>query len=243
MLWAIEYRLLRHIFRPDENRMSGAPYKSRSKIEVLLGVEFWKYVVDKTVIDYGCGNGTEVLEIAAHDAKRAIGLDYQERLLAEAKARVNARTNVVFTTCVEEPADVILSLDAFEHFDRPNDVLREMANLLTPEGSVFISFGPTWFHPLGGHLFSVFPWAHLLFSERALMRWRQDFKVDGATKFEECAGGLNRMSIRRFEELVAQSPLKFAEKQLVPIHVVRHLHCRLTREFLTATVRCRLVKR
>jgi hypothetical protein len=72
-----------------------------------------------------------------------------------------------------------------------------------------ISFGPTWHHPYGGHLFSVFPWAHLIFSEKALTRWRSDLRDDGATRFGEVAGGLNQMTIRRFEELVADSRLCF----------------------------------
>lgn len=74
-----------------------------------------------------------------------------------------------------------------------------MSALLEPKGEVIASFGPTWYHPLGGHLFSVFPWAHLLFSEKALLRWRSDFKTDGATHFGEVAGGLNQMTVDRFE--------------------------------------------
>ena len=118
-----------------------------------------------------------------------------------------------------------------------------MNTLLQPSGEVLVSFGPTWFHPLGGHLFSVFPWAHLVFSERALIRWRSTFKTDGATRFNEVAGGLNKMTIAKFEELVADSPLKFASLELVPIKKLKNIHNRLTREFTTAIVRCRLVKR
>jgi hypothetical protein len=106
-----------------------------------------------------------------------------------------------------------------------------------------VSFGPTWLHPLGGHLFSVFPWAHLIFSEKALIRWRSTFKTDGATRFSEVAGGLNQMTIAKFEDLVANSPLQFAGFELVPIKKLRPFHNRLTREFTTAIVRCRLVKR
>jgi hypothetical protein len=96
---------------------------------------------------------------------------------------------------------------------------------------------------LGGHLFSVFPWAHLLFSEKALIRWRSTFKTDGATRFGEVAGGLNQMTVAKFQRLVADSPLQFANLELVPIRKVRLFHNRLTREFTTAIVRCRLVKR
>jgi hypothetical protein len=118
-----------------------------------------------------------------------------------------------------------------------------MNRLLQPAGEVLVSFGPTWYHPLGGHLFSVFPWAHLIFSEKALIRWRSDYRTDGATRFSEVAGGLNQMTIERFEELVAASPLRFASLELVPIRKLRRFQNRLTREFTTSIVRCRLVKR
>jgi hypothetical protein len=36
--------------------------------------------------------------------------------------------------------------------------------------------------------------AHLIFKERALIRWRAGFKTDGATRFGEVAAGLNQMT-------------------------------------------------
>jgi SAM-dependent methyltransferase len=134
-------------------------------------------------------------------------------------------------------------MDAFEHFANPAEVLRVMNTLLKPEGEVIIWFGPTWFHPLGGHLFSVFPWAHLLFREEALIRWRSTFKTDGATRFGEVAGGLNQMTIKKFEGIVEESPFRFVSFESIPIKRLRRFHNRLTREFTTAAVRCRLVKR
>jgi SAM-dependent methyltransferase len=142
------------------------------------------------------------------------------------------------TTAPERPVDLIYSLDSFEHFADPALVLRQMHDLLRPGGQVLISFGPTWFHPLGGHLFSVFPWAHLVFSERALLRWRSHLRSDGATRFAEVEGGLNQMTIRRFERLVAASPFRLVHLTPVPIRAVRRLHNRVTREFTSAIVRC-----
>jgi hypothetical protein len=129
------------------------------------------------------------------------------------------------------------------HFADPAGILRITNTLLPPTGEVLVSFGTTWYHPWGGHLFSVFPWAHLIFSEKALIRWRSAFRTDGATRFSEVAGGLNQMTIAKFEELIAGSPLRFASLELVPITKLRRFHNRLTREFTTAIVRCRLVKR
>jgi SAM-dependent methyltransferase len=146
-------------------------------------------------------------------------------------------------TRTAEPAVVITAIDSFEHFDDPGEVLEQMRRLLKPSGCVLAAFGPTWYHPLGGHLFSVFPWAHLVFTEEALLRWRADFKTDGATRFAEVAGGLNQMTIKRFERVVGQSAFRFAEFETVPIRKLRPVGNRLTREFTTAVVRCRLVAR
>ena len=118
-----------------------------------------------------------------------------------------------------------------------------MSQLLKPSGCVLAAFGPTWYHPLGGHPFSVFPWAHLIFTEKALIRWRSDFKTDGATRFCEVAGGLNQMSIARFEKIVADSPFRFSEFETVPIRSLKAFSNNLTREFTTAIVRCKLVLR
>jgi hypothetical protein len=47
--------------------------------------------------------------------------------------------------------------------------------------------------------------------------------------------------VARFERIVAQSDWRFASFDAVPIRKLRRFHNRLTREFTTATVRCRLV--
>jgi hypothetical protein len=75
------------------------------------------------------------------------------------------------------------------------------------------------------------------------MKWRSKYKQDGAKKFHEVAGGLNQMSIRKFERLVANSPFTFETLETVPIRPLRRLHCGLTREFFTSVVRSTLIHR
>ena len=194
--------------------------------------------------DFGCGAGVEAMEIASHGARRVIGIDIQERFLKlgrELACRAGVSDRCTFAMRPDEKADVIVSLDSFEHLDDPAAVLDVMHALIKPDGCVWVAFGPTWYHPLGGHLFSVFPWAHLMFTENALIRWRSDFKSDGATRFAEVAGGLNRMTIGRFERIVAASAFQLAEFEARPIRQLRPLANRVTREFTTATVRCKLV--
>jgi SAM-dependent methyltransferase len=230
-------------FRPDGASCSGSAYCGHSKLEILLGVDVWQKIKNKVVIDFGCGDGSSTIEMARRGAAKVIGLDIQEDLLVKAREAAEGIDNVEFRRSSDELADVIVSVDSFEHFDDPASILGRMCELLLPEGRVLVSFGPTWFHPYGGHLFSVFPWAHLIFSERALIRWRANYRNDGATRFGEVQGGLNQMTIRRFESLVRQSPLQLAAFDAVPIRVVRRLHNRVTREFFTAIVQTELIKR
>jgi SAM-dependent methyltransferase len=239
------YRLVRTIAGspPRRHPCSGDSYRHRSKLEVLLGPDIWSRVAGKTVIDFGCGRGEHIVEIAQRGATRAIGYDIREHVL-EAGRRLARDAGVadrcVFTTEPAEKADVVISMDAFEHFSDPAGVLRQMGALLKPGGTILTGFGPVWLHPYGGHSFSIFPWAHLVFSERAFMRWWSEFKSDGATRFTEIDGGLNGMTVGWFQRLVRESGYVVERFEPVPIRRTRPVHNRITREFLTSVVRCRL---
>jgi SAM-dependent methyltransferase len=219
-------------------------YIGRSKLEVLLGPRIWEETRDKDVLDFGCGPGSEAVEIAEHGARHVIGIDLRERwleLCVEHAAERGVADRCTFAREWSDPVDLIVSLDSFEHFADPAGVLTHMRRLLRPGGKVLAAFGPTWYHPLGGHIYSVFPFSHLVFSEAALVRWRAMHKSDGATTIAE--SGLNKMTIRRFIKLVEASPLRFASFELLPIRPLRWIANRLTREFTTAAVRCVLEPR
>jgi SAM-dependent methyltransferase len=245
MLDSFQYRILKRISPGNPNK-GASVYEGKSKLAMLLGPDIFSRIAGKVVIDFGCGEGGDAVEMAQKGAKTVIGIDNREDVLQAARQQAAAKgvsDLCTFATSTEEMADVVISLDAFEHFGDPAAVLRIMSSLLKPGGEVHASFGPTWYHPLGGHLFSVFPWAHLLFSEKALIRWRSTFKTDGATRFSEIAGGLNQMTVARFRELVAASPFELADFEAVAIRKVRPFHNRLTREFFTSFVRARLIQR
>jgi SAM-dependent methyltransferase len=239
----IGYQILRAVGKKNVGNVATA-YAGVSKLDKLLGDQFWKEIKDKTVIDFGCGYGYDAIEIAKRGAKRVIGIDIRPDVLNVARA--NAQRNCVDSTCsfvmeTAEQADIVTSIDAFEHFENPSEVLQIMRSLVRNDGKVIAVFGPTWYHPLGGHLFSVFPFAHLIFTEDALIRWRSDFKKDGAKKINEVSGGLNRMTISRFQKLIDESDFRFSRFDCVPIRRLRRIAGPWTREFTTAVVRCELV--
>lgn len=238
----IGYRALRAISPGEPKGMGGCAYAGTSKLEKLFGASLWDEIRGKVVIDFGCGSGSESIELAERGSRQVYGIDISERLLKIARqaAEQSHCQNVAFLTAPPEPADIIISVDAFEHFADPGAILNRMAAALQPAGRVLACFGPTWYHPRGGHLFSVFPWAHLIFSEESLCRWRSHIRSDGARKFVEVEGGLNKMTIARFEALVDASLFEIEKLETIPIRPARRLHNRITREFLTAVVRARL---
>ena len=192
MLTNLQFQILKRISPGAPDCCSGSTYQGKSKLATLMGEDIFRQIAGKVIIDFGCGEGVEAVEMALRGAKRVIGIDIQEDSLQAARQRAlraGVQNTCSFVSSTTEQADIVVSVDAFEHFGDPAAILRSMNALLRPSGEVHVSFGPTWYHPLGGHLFSVFPWAHLVFSEKALIRWRSTFKTDGATRFSEVAGG------------------------------------------------------
>lgn len=227
----------------ESKLMNGSAYQGKSKLEILLGPDIWEKISGKTVIDFGCGTGSDSIEMAQRGAESVLGVDIVEEHLNRARTQTETLglTNCRFSNTADDKADVIISVDGFEHYSDPAGTLRKMASLLNPKGRVLAAFGPTWYHPLGGHLFSVFPWSHLLFDEQSLIRWRNDFKDDGATCFSEVRGGLNQMTIARFERILNDSPFEIESFECVPIRRMKPLANRFTRELTTAIVRCALI--
>ena len=214
-----------------------------TKIKHFFGNDFFDVIKGKVIIDFGCGCGRQSLEMAQNGAAKVIGVDIQEHLLEIGRQnaiRLGVADHCIFSTNANELADIVISKDAFEHFSDPAMILNKMAELLKPEGYVLASFGPTWLHPYGGHLFSIFPWSHLIFTESSQIKWRSDFKTDGATKFSEVAGGLNQLTISKFEQIVSDSPFHLEYLEIVPIKGIPLFKTKLLREFGASIVRCKL---
>lgn len=229
----------------ENSNLDGSAYNNKSKLEVLFGRDFFDQIRGRVVLDFGCGAGEETMEMAQRGAARVIGLDVRPKLLAKASARaaeIGLGDRCIFTTAPGEKVDVIVSLDCFEHYEDPAAVLRAMEAHLKPGGKVLVSFGGTWYHPYGGHLFALFPWAHLLFTEYAMLTWRKKhYPQQTARTIKEC--GLNKMTLRRFDRLVKESPFRFAAYEARPIRAARRFWNPLTREFFTSVVQCTLVRK
>ena len=149
-------------------------------------------------------------------ARAVTGLDINERLLEAARESLPGACFVSSLTRAET-FDVVFSHNSMEHFSDPLDALMTMRSAVADGGHIFIAFALPWLSPYGAHMHHItsVPWVHLLFPERAVMAVRNRYISDGATHYEEVEGGLNRMTVSRFESLVRNAQLVFFSRRYV----------------------------
>src|SRR5205823_4418180 len=124
MFIALQVGLLKRLSR--SGRGGDESYSPESKVANCLGESFVKGIAGKTVIDFGCGEGDAAIELAKCGAERVIGVDIREEVLqlARQKARkANVEHVCSFAQSTKERADIVISLDAFEHFSDPAAIL------------------------------------------------------------------------------------------------------------------------
>ncbi len=176
----------------------------------------------KRVLDFGSGEGWQVVELAKAGARHVLGIDISETGLAAGRELARAAgmaEKTEFCTSLQPQHlgsyDIVLSQNSMEHFADPDLILRQMASALRPDGVILITFSPPWYAPYGSHMhfFTKVPWVNILFSERTVMNVRSRFRQDGAARYEDVEGGLNRMSLAKFERTLAASGLRIVRKQ------------------------------
>ena len=180
--------------------------------------DFSYMVSGKSVVDFGCGEGKQAVALQMEEECNVCAVDTNSNTLDAAK-------NYASDCCVDAtklkfyekiPADkngtfdVVLSQNAMEHFPQPEDVLRQMKRLIHSDGKILITFGPPWFSPYGSHMhfFCKVPWINIFFSENTVMKVRSLYRNDGAVKYEEVESGLNKMTLKKFRQVVSNAGLK-----------------------------------
>jgi len=199
------------------------------------------------VVDFGSGAGQLAFDLAPL-AREVIGLEIRDEMIAvaSAKAAELGLSNVHFEHSERiDPdalgADLVVSTDAFEHFEDPGGILALCARLLRPGGRFLITFGPPWAHPVGHHLgfMCAIPWFHLLASEKVMMNVRRLYRSDEARTFAESSGGLGRLTVGGFLRHVRRSGFEVESLRLEAIWGLRPLvWLPGLRELFTSLVSC-----
>lgn len=175
-------------------------------------------------LDVGCGTGDITIAMTLLGARDVTGIDIVPRNIAAAERyskQVGMKNGARFI-CGDvhrwEPDrrfDVVLSHEALEHIHDPKAFLKRLAELVKPNGTAFLAFGPLFHSPLGDHMWGFFrvqiPWRGVLFSERAIMRLRRERyrPTDPSMTFQDLKGGLNRMRYSEFLRYVDETGWEF----------------------------------
>ena len=242
---------------PGRQSMREGDTAGTAKLERYFGQDIWTRLTNKVVLDFGCGEGKETIIAALHGARCVYGIDIRDVSLEI--ARRSSMEHGVQEKCVflngtsqesqvreiSEKIEFAYSLDSFEHFSEPKQILDHIYSLLAPGGELYVSFGPPWKHPFGCHMFFLnsLPWMHFLFKEETIMAVRARYRRDGAKRFGEVEGGLNQMTVERFIRLAQDSKFQIEKLRLIPIKGLTWLvRNHSIREYFTSVVQCVLKK-
>jgi SAM-dependent methyltransferase len=172
--------------------------------------DFRDGIEGRSVLDIGCWEGAESIAIALCGAKEVVGIDIRldmakanslKRQFAPAHDIGFTTMDAARTTFPDNRFEAVVTIGSFEHFRDPFRVLEEIRRITCPGGRIYVT-SSVWAHPWGAHMnfFTKVPWVQFIFSERTIMNVRNRYRHDGAQRFSDVEGGLNKIGVRRFRQ-------------------------------------------
>ncbi|WP_324749106.1 class I SAM-dependent methyltransferase [Sphingomonas sp. LY54] len=169
----------------DQQKILAATQKSG---EVVLG-QFYGYndLRGKVVLDFGCGSAGKTLYYAKQGASETYGvdvsIDYAGTAIEQArdlglKFHISQITPDNGIPLPDASIDLVLSSSVLEHLSNLDRSLAEVRRVLKP-GGLFLNRWHPYQTRFGSHLNSIIgiPFAHRIFSEKALMAFYYDNMV------------------------------------------------------------------
>jgi 2-polyprenyl-3-methyl-5-hydroxy-6-metoxy-1,4-benzoquinol methylase len=211
---------------------------------------FLERIEGKRVLDFGCGPGWQSVAMVKNGAASVHGVDIRDVWIQNGRAlaeRFNVADKVTFSRDIPGQFDVVVSLGSFEHFADPKTTLDQMLAALKTNGTLLISWAEPWFSHSGSHMVPFFGlrWINLYVPESVIMEARSYYRSDKARRYEDVEGGLNRMTVQRYERLIHESGAKVVESYLYPTRPLPVVVTKIPilRELLTSSCACVLEKR
>jgi ubiquinone/menaquinone biosynthesis C-methylase UbiE len=129
-----------------ERLIPGIPRLENMIMEELGRLNFIRpYVMNKMVLDAGCGVGYGANFLAESGARWVLGIDISPEAIHYA-AQNYKHSNLTFCVmdCIQmglrnNTFDVVVSLELIEHLTQPEQFLIEVSRVLKPDGLLFIS--------------------------------------------------------------------------------------------------------
>jgi 2-polyprenyl-3-methyl-5-hydroxy-6-metoxy-1,4-benzoquinol methylase len=170
----------------------------------------------KRILEVGSGHGDLAIDMALKGASEVVGIDIKCAKIDFAeknihKNHINLEDVITFKCCEisdlpENPFDIIVSKNTFEHLMNPAFCLDEMKKRLRPKGKVLIGFSPLYNSPFGDHgrTKTQVPWGHLIFKEKWIInRLNKGDMKRQIKRIEDLE--LNKYSLKKWKELFYSS--------------------------------------
>jgi SAM-dependent methyltransferase len=218
LAWRVLHAIARKPTEPfsDEAYEAGFASDERFLARLPLDLSF----TGRSVLDYGCGYGQMCVTAARRGARRVLGVEIQpvdgararvRERFPELQDRIRLKRITSPRDLGEEKFDLIISKNTFEHVADPDGYVAGMVDHLAEGGEIVIGFAPPWKAPHGGHMWYMtrVPWAHLIFPEDVILKERKRYRPDeNPARLEDVRGGLNKMTVARFREVMTSSGLE-----------------------------------
>lgn len=222
--------------------------------------EFWRRFgstpdwAGKRVLDVGCGHGAMSIEIAQAGAS-VLGVDLDQGRIAFANRnlqqrfphlldRVTFRASDATSLPVDQPFDVIVSKDTFEHVADVAALLKALGERLArPDGLIYAGFSPLYYSPFGDHGRTGLkvPWAHAVLPRRVVYAAAARHNCHPVASLMDI--GLNGNTPDQFRAAFDKSGLELVhiaynrgDKRLLPTLEKARTHLRRLDRFTTVSI-------
>ena len=191
-------------------------------------------ILNKEIIEIGCGGGGISTFLAMNGAKKVYGIDINKEqikvaniFIKEFREKNNAHICVEFIEMNatdlqfdDNSIDIIFADSAFEHFTDPEKVIKECNRVLRENGKLIVPCFSSWYSKNALHLKKglAVPWANLFFSEQTIINVLQHLSkkepilldiYPGLSKSPKCV-----RDVRKYKDLNYITYRKFKKMSL-----------------------------
>ncbi len=224
---------------------SNQEWSYEEALRVLPGFDPYWNVRGKHVLDIGSGLGGKIPAYIQAGAGKVTGIEISLDDLRWAKQHPRLPDNGEPSSCQidlinadasllpfpKNSFDAVVSINVFEHIEKVDLALKEIYRVLKPSGLAYLHL-PPYYSPWGPHLenWIHFPWPHLFFSDRTLLRvaaredalkhLNENFVAPAQINWElsgDRIPGVNRITLRRFRNLTVKAGFKILQLKLFTV--------------------------
>ncbi len=206
--WLNEEELLslvtRYTFESNYQYEEPALYKRGTERCIDLQNRIPNFDTVTQFLELGCYDGVVCYLLNKNFKKQATGIDWRDEAFDKEALKNGTRLmqmDAQATSFEDHSFDVIFSYDSFEHFSKPDLVLKDAYRVLKPGGYMYLDFGPLYPSPWGLHTYSSLPvpYCQFLFSQSTMKDYFKKY-----SKGEFWPDYVNGWSIDKFNQLWKQ---------------------------------------